>query len=412
MAVCAYLPWAEAGGFKIGLQGQKQIGMGHTGIGLAQDASSIYFNPAGISFVGNQVNFGVSGIMPRTQFLDAKTNVRVDAVNQFFTPFSLYGSYHFKNTNLTAGLGIYTPFGSGVKYPGNWAGRFVLTNISLQAVYIQPTLSYKVSDNISVGAGFVFSAGNMELERHIPVKSAAAGGEGHAKLTGNAHGWGYNMGVYFKPSKNISAGITYHSRVDMKVDNGNAVFTNIPSAAAASFPNTTFSTELPLPSELGVGSAFKLNKDLTLAVDLNYTFWNSFQSLGFDYTDNTDKLTDDASPRNYENAWAARAGLQWDASKRTTVRAGILYDRTPVQEGYVNPELPDNDKAGAALGFTYWLEDRFSIEGSILYEDVAKRKDFNLETELHGTYRTKAVIPGIGLNYLFGKKVKKRVNKF
>ncbi len=403
---------AFAGGFKIGLQGQKQIGMAHVGIGLVQDAATVYFNPAGLSFIDNQVNAGVSIIVPRTQFLDANTNISTYAVNQAFSPFSLYASYALPNTPLSVGLGIYTPFGSGIKYPTNWTGRFVLTDISLQAVYFQPTIAYKVSDNLSLGAGFVYSSGGVILEKQIPLQSAGAGAEAGAALDGHANGWGYNLGAYFKAGENFSGGITYHSRVDMKVDDGTASFTNIPTGLAGSFPNTTFDTELPLPSELGVGVAYKLNKDLLLAVDMNYTFWNSFQSLGFDYQDNTDKLTDDVSPRNYENALAVRAGMQWCPTKRLALRTGIFYDQTPVQDEYVNPELPDNDKLGVTLGFSYWLEDRFSIDASLMYEDVARRKTLNTETQIHGTYGTKAIIPGIGLNYLFGKKVEKSVNNF
>lgn len=411
MALCTMQYVALAGGFKIGLQGIKQVAMAHTGIGLAQDATTIYFNPAGLTFVDNQINVGVHAIMPRVQFFDANTNIGTYAENQTFTPFSLYGSYHFKNTPLTGGLGVYTPFGSGVAYPTDWSGRFILTSINLTNVYIQPTLAVKVTDNLSFGAGVVYSLGHVDLQRQIPLTSNGGQDEASGQLEGNANGWGYNLGMYFKAGKTFTGGITYHSRVDMKVDNGSATFTNIPNAAIGSFPNTAFTTELPLPSELGIGAAFKVKKDLTLAVDLNYTMWNSFESLGFDYAENTDRLTDDASPRNYENAWCARAGLQWDVSKRTTVRGGLFYDKTPVMDDFVNPELPDNDKAGVSIGGTYWLEDRLSIDFSFLYEDVAARKVLNTETLLHGTYRTKAFIPGVGVNYLFNKKVKKRVTR-
>ena len=410
LSLCLFQEVAMAGGFKIGLQGQRQIAMGHTGIGLAQDATTVYFNPAGMSFVGNQVNVGVSAIFPRIQFLDANTNLRTDANNQVFTPFSLYATYGLKKTPLTLGLGVYTPFGSGVEYPADWSGRFVLTSINLTNVFIQPSISWKLTDNFSVGGGFVYSLGHVDLNRRIPLESSN-GAEGSGNLEGAANGLGYNVGMYFKAGKVFSGGVTYHSRVDMKVDNGSATFENIPSAAASSFPNTTFTTELPLPGEVGVGTSYKINEDLTLTLDVNYTFWNSFKSLGFDYADNTDRLTDDASPRNYENSWAARAGMQWDASKRTTIRAGLFYDQTPVQDAFVNPELPDNNKAGVALGFTYWLEDRLSLDMSLLYEDVASRTTLNTETQLHGTYRTKVMIPGIGVNYLFGKKVKKRTNR-
>jgi len=398
----------RAGGFKIGLQGQRQIGMAHTGIGLAQDAATVYFNPAGMAFVGNQLSVGVSGIIPRIQFLDANTNQRSDAVNQLFTPFSLYATCQIKNTPLQFGLGVYTPFGSGVEYPTDWSGRYVLTSINLTNVFIQPTISWRLNDYLSVGGGFVYSLGHVDLNRQIPLNSIG-GKEASGNLEGNAQGLGYNLGVYFKPNKRLSLGATYHSRVDMKVDNGTATFTNIPEAAEASFPNTAFTTSLPLPGELGIGGAYRLSKKVTVALDLNYTFWNSFKSLGFDYRDNTDRLTDEVSPRNYENAYAARAGLQWEAGNRSTVRAGLFYDQTPVQDAFVNPELPDNDKAGVSIGYTYWLKDRLSLDVSLLYEDVAKRLTLNTETKLHGTYRTKVMIPGVGINYLFNKRVKRRV---
>ncbi len=397
-----------AGGFKIGLQGQKQIGMGHVGIGLAQDASSVYFNPGALSFIENQINFGVSAIVPRVQFLETNTNISTFAENQTFTPFSLYANYHIKNSPVTLGVGVYTPFGSGVKYPTDWTGRYVLTNINLTNVFIQPTVAYKVNDFLSFGAGFVYSLGHVTLEKELPIENSI--GEGSAKLEGSAAGFGYNLGAYFNVNKRLTGGVVYHSRVDMKVDNGSATFSNIPTALSSTFPNTTFTTELPLPSEAGVGFAYKANKDFTVGVDVNYTFWNSFESLGFDYADNTSALVDDPSPRNYENAWAFRAGFQYDASRRVSVRAGAFFDQTPVQNGYVNPELPDNDKVGISMGGTYWLEDRISIDFSLLYEDVIKRRDINTETQLSGTYKTKVIIPGVGISYLINKKVKKRIN--
>lgn len=401
---------AQAGGFKVGLQGQKQIGMAHIGIGFAQDASVIYFNPAAMPFVENQIGFGISALVPRTQFLDARTNISYNAVNQTFTPFSLYANYKIKNTPLNVGLGIYTPFGSGIRYQNDWTGRFVLTNIELQTVFFQPTVACKISDNFSLAASAIYAAGNMLLEKNIPLQTPNQ--EGHAALSGKADGWGFSVASFFKLNKAFSGGITYHSKVRMRVDHGSAQFSNIPGSLSSSFPNTTFSSELPLPSELGMGFAHKLHKDFTLALDLNYTFWNSYKYLQFDYADNTSVLTDDPSFRNYENAFAIRFGGQYEVNSRFSLRAGAFYDQTPVQNGYVAPELPDNDKTGFSLGTTIWLENRISLDASLMYEDVARRSDTNIESNLAGTYKTKVIIPGIGINYLFNKKVQNRLKTF
>lgn len=392
---------SSAGGFKIGLQGQKQLAMGHTGVGFAQDAATIYFNPAGLSFVPGQVNLGGFGLIPTTGFLHTPTNTVVHASKQVFTPFSLYaGTEVYKGLSL--GLGVYTPFGSGVTYPTNWTGRYVLTHIALQTVFIQPTASYRFNDKISVGAGFVYSVGTVELERDLPLQSYPNNNIAHARLQGMARGIGFNAGVYVKPTEKFNAGLTYHSKVAMKVKKGEAQFTNVPSALESSFPPTnTFTAELPLPSELALGTGYRITSRLAAALDVNYTFWQSFDSLGFDYGVNSASLTDTKSPRLYQNALALRAGLRYRAHSNVLLMAGAFYDQTPVQDGYVAPELPDNNKFGLTAGVSWQAGQRLGIDISLLYEHVGPRTQTNIETGLEGTFRTHVFAPGLGINYRF-----------
>jgi long-chain fatty acid transport protein len=399
---------ATAGGYKIGLQGQKAIGMAHTGVGLSLDASSIYFNPGALVHTGNQVTFGVTGLVPRTQFIETATQVSVRSVNKTYTPLSLYASFKV-SPKLAVGLGIYTPFGSGIKYPAGWAGRFVLTEINLTAINIQPTVSYKLHKNFSLGAGLVVSTGHVTLGRDIP----ALGATGYASglLEGKAGGMGYNVGAFFKKNK-LSAGLTYHSLVNMEVKSGTATFSNIPLTASASFPaSTAFNAKLPLPSEIAFGLGFQATSKLLLAADVNYTFWSVFDSLKFNYADKVNGSNTSVSPRLYEDAMALRIGAQYAYNNKLTLRAGAFTDATPVKDGYVNPELPDANKLGATCGITYKASPKVSIDASLLYEDVFKRTQTNLETGLSGTFHTKAIAPGIGISYNFGapKKVVKAV---
>lgn len=395
-----------AGGFKLGLQGQKQLGMGHTGVGFAQDAAIIYFNPAGMSFVNPQLNVGMFALIPSTSYLDKSTNTVTHAVSQVFTPFSAYGN--FKVTKkLNFGMGIYTPFGSGMLYPYEWTGRYVLTSIDLQTIFLQPSLSYRITDKFSVGGGFEYGFGHVTLEKDLPIQNNNTNDIAHAKLNGQANGIGYNLGAYLN-LKNASFGLAYHSRVNMKVDEGDAIFTNIPVAVASNFPTgNTFSAELPLPSELTVGTAFKISKRTKAAIDLNYTFWQSFDSLGFDYAVNTATLSDAKSPRLYKNAISIKAGLQYNARKNVTLRVGAFYDETPVQDGYVAPELPDNNKIGLTCGASFRIYERFHIDCSLLYENVGKREQRNNETHLEGTFQTKVIAPGVGVTYLLQKRTYK-----
>ena len=393
----------QAGGFKIGLQGQKQLGMGHTGVGFAQDAATIYFNPAGMSFVSSQLNGSLFALVPNTSFLDKNTNTITNSVAQVFTPFSVFGQIKL-SSRINFGIGAYTPFGSGVLYPSDWTGRYILNKIELQTVFIQPTLSLRLSKHLSLGAGFIYSVGHVEINKDLPIQSNATSYTGNANLYGKAKGVGMNAGLYIKTDK-INLGVAYHSKVNMKVDKGQATFTNIPTALASSFPaNNTFTSTLALPSELAIGTSFHLSRRTVMALDFNYTYWKSYDSLGFDYAENTSTLTDAKSARLYKNAYAFRAGLQYNASKKTIFRVGAFYDKTPIKDGYVSPELPDNDKIGVSAGLTFNVWERCHIDFSFLYENVKSRTQKNIESGLDGTFKTKAIAPGVGVSYLLQKR--------
>lgn len=405
LLICGYT--ARAGGFKIAMQGQKQIGMGSTGVGFAQDAATIYFNPAGMSFVGSQVNAGVNALAPSTSYLDKRTNELHHAASDLYSPFSIYASGKlFKN--LSAGIGVYTPFGSGVTYHTNWIGRYTLNAISLQTVFIQPTLSYKITEKFSLGAGYIYALGNVSLNRDLPLSSGPSERVANAQLDGKAGGMGFSAGAYFKASDHLQIGATYHSKVAMKVEEGEAVFSNIPAALASSFPkNNTFTSELNLPAEIALGLSYKITNDLTVAVDFNHTFWSTFDSLGFDYGINSASLVDKKSPRLYENASCIRFGAQYHASRVVDLRGGVFFDQTPVKDGYVVPELPDNNKVGLSLGATFRIEECLQLDLSLLYENVPAREQRNIETGLEGTFQTEVLAPGLGLTYLLKKRTSK-----
>jgi long-chain fatty acid transport protein len=193
----------------------------------------------------------------------------------------------------------------------------------------------------------------------------------------------------------------------MKVNDGKAVFSNIPVGLASTFPsNNTFSSTLSLPGEIGFGFSYKIVKDLTVAVDFNHTFWSSYDSLGFNYAVNTSAVTDAKSPRLYENASCVRFGAQYAASAKVSVRAGLFFDQTPVRDGYVSPELPDNNKTGLTAGGTFKLDESIVLDISLLYENVPSRTQKNIESGLDGTFQTSVIAPGLGLTYIFNKSNK------
>lgn len=396
------LPMATFGqGYQVYLQGQVQQGMGGAGIGMAQDASTLFYNPGASSFVkGNSVLLSGSGVFSNAAFTDANTFEVYRTKSPMGTPFAAYGMFQLKeDSKLKLGLAAYTPFGSGIKWEDNWGGRFVLTEAKIFALFIQPTVSYKISDKLGIGGGFIYSMGGVNLQKDIPV-SDTNGNYGHAELDGKAKGFGFNLGVYIKPIEKLSIGITYRSQVNMKVTSGDAKF-DVPSSLASSFPNTTFSASLPLPQIASIGFAYKASDKLDLAFDVNYGFWKVYDTLAFDYETNTSALSDTRSARIYKNAMSFRLGAQYKVTDKFSARLGIGYAMTPVQDDYVSPETPDGNRISYTAGLGYNFTESFGVNASFQFIAYERKESTNIETNLSGTYKNMILIPGISLHYNF-----------
>ncbi|MBC7485707.1 MAG: outer membrane protein transport protein [Cytophagaceae bacterium] len=389
----------QAQGFQVNLQGQKQQSMGGTGTGTALDEASIFFNPGAVSHLEkNGVSVGISPTIANSTFESSESQSQARTNSPVSTPFTGYAVFGQEESKFKFGLGVYTPFGSTIKWEDEWKGRFLLTKLQLFSVFIQPTVSYKISDKIGIGAGFVYGIGKIDLRRDIPASDGTS--DGSAKLTGNASGIGFNAGIYLKPIEKLSIGITYRSQVNMKVNNGNAEFT-VPSTLSSTFPNGAFSSSLPLPQVISIGVGVTPIEKLLITADVNFIGWSAYKELSFDYENNTSKLEDTKSARNYKNTFAFRLGGQYSIKENFRVRAGIAYQLTPVRDGYVTPEVPDANKISYTAGIGYKFADKLTVDASFTFEDFAKRTDTNKEANFSATYKTYIAIPGISLTYNF-----------
>ncbi|PBQ31065.1 long-chain fatty acid transporter [Sphingobacteriaceae bacterium] len=395
------LPFAtSAQGYQVNLQGQVQQGMGGAGTAYMQDAAALFYNPGGASFLkGNEISIGVSPTIPNGQFLDKNTGQTSRTKSPVSFPFAAYALFGAKDTSkLKFGLAVYTPFGSTVEWENGWIGRFALTRLQLQSIFFQPTVSYRLTSKLGIGAGFVYANGKVNLQKDIPVVDAN-GNYGHAELDGKANGYGFNAGIYYKPMEKFSVGLTYRSQVNMKIKEGDATFT-VPSSLSSNFPNGKFKAELPLPSVLTLGLAYDVTSKLALALDINYVGWKAYDTLSFDYETNTASLTDTKSARMYKNTLAFRLGGQYKITEAFALRLGVAYGITPVQNGYMTPETPDANRINYTIGLGYTIKKRFGVNASFLFTTL-KREDTNLETNMSGTYQTNVCIPGISLFYKF-----------
>ncbi|MAC93970.1 MAG: hydrocarbon degradation protein [Flavobacteriales bacterium] len=388
----------HAGGFQVNLQGTKQTGMGHLGTSFYLGASSAYFNPAMMGFSESKFNFeaGVSPLLAYAAYQNQETGRVERTDNPLGTPFYFYGTYKI-NDELSAGLAVYTPFGSSVVWGDDWSGRNLIQDISLQAIFFQPTVSYKISEKLNVGLGLIYATGAVEINRAIP---APIGENNSVNLKGNTASYGYNFGIHYQATEKLTVGVTYRSEIEMELEGGDADF-SVDPALRSNFPDTKFDATLPLPSTTTLGIAYQASEKLLLSVEGSLVGWSTYESLDFDFEDNTESLEDSENPRNYEDAIIVRAGAQYSVNDKLDARLGVYYDQSPVTDEYFNPETPSTDNLGITAGLSYSVSEKFTVDASFLYIYGMERESEYKPANFGGKYQSRSYIPGIGLNYKF-----------
>lgn len=396
-----------AGGYRVSLQGNKALAMGHTGVAVVNSSESVFFNPAGLVFLENKLSItaGGFGVFSDVLYQNDQTGAYAETDSPVGTPFYLYASYQ-ANDWLAFGLGVYSPFGSTVEYEDDWAGSHLVNNIDLAAIFIQPTVSFKVADILSVGGGPIYVTGSVNFNRNLNRTLSDLDGN-RSEVTIDASGvssWGYTVGMMLKPTENLTIGANYRSEIILDAEDGEADFENVPNSPLAPFADTTFNASLPLPAEMTVGLSYEFCDKWLFAFDFNRAFWDVYDSLDIDFAD--PNIPDSFNARNYKNASTYRFGLQYDATKMFTLRAGYYFDESPVQEGFFAPETPRNDSNGYTAGLTVNISDSFQIDASFLYlhfKEVDASYDAYMENgqaaPFGGTYQSSAFSPGLGVTY-------------
>jgi long-chain fatty acid transport protein len=401
-AIATQLTTAVAGGFQLNAQGTKQLGMGHIGTGLATDASALFFNPGAISFT-DSARFRLAGagtfINANVQYISGSYSAR--NTPHLGTPINLYASYQpLKNIPLNVGMAIYTPFGSHLQWENTWQGQAVIQEIKLKTIFYQPTVSYQIGKYFGIGVGYVIATGDFSLAKAVPLANQQ-GENGQAVLTGKASGTGVNVGVFVNLTDKWNFGMNYRSRVTAKVKSGTSTFTT-PAYVSQYFPATNnFTTQLNLPDVFTVGTSYKYNDKLTLATDIMFADWSSYDSLIIDFETNTDKLKDTHQAKKWKGAYIYRVGASYKTTDKLTLRAGAYYDVSPVRDEYLSAETPDASKIGLTAGASYIVAKKLSIDCALLYIESAARNGGNAEVNFYGTYKAKATGVSLGVSYTF-----------
>ncbi len=349
LGVCLLGPVAWGGGFKVQDQSTRAMGMIDAFVAGADDASSVYYNPAGLTrLAGPQLITNIYAGHAITRYKDANGTDSSDG-RIYVLPMFYYGTPVPGSDRLFLGLGVYEPFGLGSKWSDDSPVRYNSTLAEISVININPSVAWRLSDRLSVGAGLDFFTSTVKM-RNMNDYSAVGGGDGQFKLEADGRGWGYNLGLQYQCTDSIVLGVSYRSQVRVGYD-GDAEFQDIPPALIPPFGGTNVSYDadggIDYPASVTVGLSWQATEKLRLELAADWQKWSTrdVQSYSIQGPPGVQ-----SSPIDWDDSWVLMLGAEYQLDEKWTLRAGYGFNQTPVPSSTADPSLPTGDTHALSLG--------------------------------------------------------------
>ena len=356
---------AQAAGFALIEQSASGMGNAFAGGGaVAEDASTVYFNPAGMTYIeGTQLVGALHLIKPSAEFNNNGSIAGAgkplggtggDAGDLAFIP-NAYFKMDF-NDSIKLGIGVNAPFGLKTEYDSGWIGRFQALKSEVKTVNINPALAFKVNDQLSLGFGVSVMWAQATLTRAV---NFGAAGEGSVKIKADDWGFGYNLGAIYQVTPDTRIGMAYRSKVDQHLE-GDATFNRpigIPNAGAAA--DGAINASVSLPENFSFSAFSKLDDTWDVMGDITWTHWSRFKQLTI--LRSSGALLSNTN-ENWDNSMRYSIGANYHYSDSIKLRAGLAYDQEAVNDDFRTARIPGNDRKWLALGANWKASPNSSVD--------------------------------------------------
>ncbi len=345
-----------ASGFALIEQSGSGLGNAYAGVtASAEDASTIFFNPAGMANLhGKQLAVAGNLIGVASQFSDtasvAATGRALGTVPDNGRKLVWIPNGYFATEitpKLHLGAGISAPFGSSTEYQPGWVGRYQALTSNVETINVNPSFSYQMNDAFSVGAGLDYQRFKATFTNAVKLGAFV---DGTSTMSGSDNAWGYNLGGLLRLADNSRIGVSYRSAIQFKLSGTEYVSSTlqIPGATNVFIPVTT---DIKTPDTLAIGYFQPLDSKWDVMANLMRTGWSSFNELRVIQVSNgaTVALTQE----NWRDTWRVAVGASHHYSEQWTARVGLAYDQTPVSDTFRTARVPDSDRTWLSVGGQY-----------------------------------------------------------
>lgn len=347
-----------------------EVGLASAGIAArAQDASTLFTNPAGMSLHDNSellVNFQPLYLNVDFSSDDTTTTSGGDGDASSWMPGGSVYYLHNLSPDVKIGLGVLSYFGLGLDYGDSWSGRYYLEDTMLVGLTLMPSISYRMNESFSFGAGINAMYGMFENSSSVfnPVQE-----DGKLKVSDEDWGFGFNLGMLFEQSEGTRYGMTYMSKVDLDFK-GSPEYSgpgSIPGSILSRISRLDMGMTVP---QMVMASIYhELNNQWAIMGNVGWQDWSEFGKINVTAGINEDVENSSKTLNlDYDDSWHTAFGAQYRASDLWLISGGLAYDSAILDDDNRTFALPNGDAWRLGTGAQYQL--RENIELGFAYELV------------------------------------------
>ena len=391
---------SDNGVIKLDLPDAVAAAMGGAFTGQADRPSAVYFNPAGIVQMDSiQATAGLTWLQPQVKFSSSATNDGISKMgNENFLFPNFFLSAPVIKDKLYLGLGESSDFGGGVDWEANGFSQYATIKTAIQDEDYRLVGAYKITDQLSLGAGVVNDESHFEHDQAI---NQGTGSNVDALFKANDNAWGYDLATLFKLNDQNQFGIDYKSPIHHQYS-GTLFLNNLSPfsfGSAGYFNGSSFSTKaiqkLTLPQSATFGYTLKPTSKWTINFDLEWTDWSEYKYQTTYYPNLTNAnqrsvlSTGNPQLRDWTSVWAESLGVQYALTDAFRLRAGYNHHQTPIPENDVDTEFPDSDSNAFTVGFGYDLTKNLTIDLAYIADIYVSRSvSNNVDSAFYGSNQT------------------------
>jgi long-chain fatty acid transport protein len=385
---------ASAAGFQLLEQNASGLGNAYAGTAaVADNASTIYFNPAGMTQLRErEFSVGLNAVRPTFKFKDdgstptsafANSGNGNDAGSWAFVP-NAYMSWAVTQ-DLYLGVGIGAPFGLVTEYDDPWIGAAQAIKFDIKTLNINPSIAYRINDTVSVGAGVNWQRMEAEYVRRVSIVPFAALNTSQAKLDVDGDAWGWNVGVLFNLSDSTKLGMSYRSKVKHELSGDLTVTGANPLLNAAGTSKAKVDVDLPDTFIMSVSQ--QLNERWEMLGDVAWTGWSSIKAL--DIVRASGASSGDIAQTldaEFRDTWRIALGANYKLNDAWKLKFGIAYDQTPVRGPDTRlVSLPDSNRKWLTVGAQWNASPSSTLDMGVAYISADESSINNDQTNLDPT---------------------------